>query len=339
MKLRAFCVASGLTLSSLTLVAQDGLRGPVSGLIVDEQTHAVRPIVGLPGSAYAGAASLGAADFAVAAPDGDAALVLRDGALSLVRHIAAAEPSWRTVRAEAAAVDRAVFSPDSGSVALVSHTNKSVEFLSGLNGDLRWRESVSLADISGTLASIVLARDAEYAFAAFQESDETATLYLLKSGEASRQLYTLSKAGALLLDRDALWVADAARNEIVRITNWNDGLQINTVATEALGVNRPVGLALSANGRTLFVANGEVRQLVAIDIAAQEVKSTLDLGFTPSRFDRSGSMFLLTTGVAGERPVQVFDPERMQVFFVPVSKDAVGKDDAKPAPAGAAQAE
>ena len=85
------------------------------------------------------------------------------------------------------------------------------------------------------------------------------------------------------------------------------------------GVSGPVGIAISNDGKTLFVANGEARQLVAVDVDRQTVKAAFALDFQPTQLERSGGFFLLASGTPGSLPAQVLDAERMQVFFVPVS--------------------
>lgn len=322
MHLRTLFAVSGFALLSVSAASQDGLGGPVAGLIVDEQTRAVRAVLGLPGSAHAAASRLGTVDFAAAAPNGRSALIAKKGSLYLVKRVDLAEPQFQLVRESVPAFAHAVFTPDSNTVALLDTGNKRIELVSGLNSEARSREGIDVSSLAGSIVSLAVARDGEYVFASVQDSDEAATLYLLKSGDVARPLHSLGRAGALLLQGDVLWAADPGRNEVLRIANWADAPQIESIATEAHGVNNPVGLTLSADAKRLFVASAGTRQIVAMDLATREVTAALDLGFTPTRLERSGSMLLLTSPVAGEQPAQVFDAERMSVFFVPVSKEA-----------------
>jgi hypothetical protein len=67
-----FCALS----LSLFLFANDGstISAPVSGVLVDDATASIRPLVGDSGSAHAGDASVSDVQYALAAPDGRTAL-------------------------------------------------------------------------------------------------------------------------------------------------------------------------------------------------------------------------------------------------------------------------
>ena len=69
-----------LALAAVSAAAQgSALSGPVSGLLIDEQSRSVRPIIGMPGSAYAGTPLVSSFDFASTAPDGIEHLALQAG--------------------------------------------------------------------------------------------------------------------------------------------------------------------------------------------------------------------------------------------------------------------
>lgn len=105
------CTLLSLTVAAVGCLGQDSnLTGPVSGLLVDEQSRSIRPIVGMPGSAYAGDASVTAFDFASAAPDGRNALITRAGSLYLIRRLDGAAPVWRELNNEPVAIGRAAWS-------------------------------------------------------------------------------------------------------------------------------------------------------------------------------------------------------------------------------------
>ena len=82
-----------LAVAAVGALGQDSnLAGPVSGFLVDEQARSIRPILGMPGSAYAGDASVTAFDFAAGAPDGRSAVISRSGSLHLIRRLDRATP-------------------------------------------------------------------------------------------------------------------------------------------------------------------------------------------------------------------------------------------------------
>ena len=60
---------------------QTSVGGPVSGFVFDQKQHTLRPMLGVPGSAYLGDALLANLDAAAVAPDGQSALVVQEGDL------------------------------------------------------------------------------------------------------------------------------------------------------------------------------------------------------------------------------------------------------------------
>jgi hypothetical protein len=307
--------------------ADGGLGGPVSGLLVDPGTRSIRPIIGLPGSAYAGDAAVTRVDYALGAPDGASALVQRDGSIYLLRRLAAGTPVWRTLKDDSTRLGAAAWSEDAQALALYLPDETRVELWKNLGADPTLSGSVDLTGTDGSLAALAVTSDGGTAFAAMTAEQGGSTLYLLKPGESPRMLAPLSSAGTLLVHGGALYATDRERGEILMLTGWDFNTSLKTIATPALGVTDPVGLGFAADRKTLWVADGASRQLLAIDVDQQKVLGTLDLDFQPTQLEKSGSVFLLARGEAGVRPAQVLDVNRGQVFFVPVSAAATAPPD------------
>jgi len=299
-------------IAAATLSAQsDNLRLPLSGLLVDAETRAIRPIVGLPGSAYAGPATLASLDFAALSPDGRSALVRRDGATALARGL---EATAEILPLADAAPTLAAFSEDSAALALLS--GSSLSLYTGLAATPQLAASFDLGAL--TIRALAVTPDAASAFALTPDS-----LFLLKSGQEPRLLASLDQASALLLRGDTLFVADAGRNQILRLTGWDGAFAQSILAEEALGISGPAGLALAAKSNLLYVANATSRQLVALDLATGAQAAVYELDFTPSRLEPlAGSLLLLHPGLAGNAPAQLFDTAARRLFFVPVSAPA-----------------
>ena len=297
--------------------AGDSMRGPVSGMIIDQQTRAIRPIVGIPGSAYAGESAVREADFALAAPDGRTALMAKDATLYVLRRLDSGQPVWRSLADNAGPIGRAAWSEDSSALALYLPAESRLQLWSGMQDSPIAGAEFDLSTIDGQLSALAVASDGKTAFAAI-ESGDSGTLYVLKAGESPRMVLPLSRAGALLLHEKSLYAVDRERNEVIRIENWDSSPSITTVATSAHGVANPVGIALTADGQRLLVASGDTRQVVAVDAKRSTVEATVDLDFIPTRLEATGSVFLLAPGTAGELPAQILEPASMKVFFVPV---------------------
>ena len=317
------------TLLSLAIAAaaslgqESNLAGPVSGLLVDLQARSIRPILGMPGSAYAGDASVKAFDFASAAPDGQNAMISRDGSMYLIRRLDGATPVWRELSHESPAIDGAAWSENSESLAVIDSTASRLELWTGLSADPKRSASIDISSLTDRVVSIAVDKDARYAFATTQGTDGGALFYL-KAGEEPRLILPLARAGGLLLSSDALYVIDRGRNEVLRVTNWASNPAVATVASAGHGVNDPVGAALSTDRKTLYVASAGVNQVIGLDVASGAVKATLELDFRPTGLERmgSGNLLLLEKGTPGEAPAQMLDSVAQRVYFIPVSAAA-----------------
>jgi len=308
-----------LLIAWAAVAAGQDATGLVSGVLVDSAARSIRPILGMPGSAYAGRATVSAFEFAAAAPGARSALVAKDGALYILRRLDATRPVWRELSSEVQSLEFAAWSENAEAIVLQPRGETRLDFWTTLSYDPKRAGSVDISSISERIESIAVDHDGRFAFAATQ-GEESGTLYFLRPGELPRMLMPLQRAGSLMLAGDTLWVADRGRNEVFRLRNWDQMPQIQPAATMAHGIEDPVGVALSRDGKTLWVASAATRHILGVDLDSSQVKHHLDLDFTPTGMQRLGveGLFLLESGVAGEMPAQVLDTAARKVFFVPV---------------------
>jgi hypothetical protein len=321
---RVFLAAA---LAAGTALAQESaMRLPISGLLVDDQARSIRPIMGMPGSAYAGQASVSEFDFASAAPDGRNAIITKDAKSYIVRRLDGGIPVWRELADGPANLSLTAWNENSDTAALVNGERTELELWSKLSTDPKLVGKVDLAGVTERLVSLSVDKEGRFAFAATQ-GESTGTLYLLSPGEEPRMLIPLERAGVLLLAGDALYVTDRGHNEVLKVTNWKQTPSVAVAAAAGLGLVDPVGIGLSQDQKLLYVANAGTRQILAVDLSSSALKGALDLDFEPTRLDRLGlnSLFLLEKGVPGVQPAQVLDTNAQKVFFVPVSAAATGE--------------
>jgi len=176
---------------------------------------------------------------------------------------------------------------------------------------------IDLALIEGRVCALAVAPDGRTAFAAV-DNGESGSLYMLKVEQSPRLIQSISPGASLAVSGDSVYASDRRRNEVIRIQNWDANVSISTVATAAHGVAGPVGIAVTADGLRLLIANGEARQVLAVNTITSAVEAVTELDFTPTRLEASGKVFLLAEGEAGRRPAQVIDPATMTVSFVPI---------------------
>jgi len=313
-----------MTAGVLSAADEAGLGlGPVSGVLVDSSARSIRPIIGMPGSAYAGEATVSSFDYATAAPGSQHAVVAKDGTLYILRRLEAGRPVWRELTKDIGDLSFAAWGDNAESIVLQPRGESRLDFWTALSHEPKKTGSVDISSLNERIESIAVDPEGKFAFAATQ-GEESGTLYYLKPGELPRMLMPLQRAGSMLLRDDTLWVTDRGRSEVFRLSNWDQMPNIQAAATLAHGIEDPVGVALSRDGKMLWIASAATRHVVGLDLDSSQVKYTLDLEFTPTRMHRLGidGLFLLEDGVPGEAPAQVLDTSAQKVFFVPVSAAA-----------------
>jgi hypothetical protein len=306
---------------SLLLSAREGTSTgtPVRGVLVDDATASIRPLVGDTVSAQAGDASAREVQFALAAPDGRTALVVRDGRISVVRRVQTQMPVWRDLTDEHVRVDRAVWSQDSNALAIYDAAQAAIFFWKSAQSDPAPAGRFDMSQFPTAPLALALDPEARYVFATFRER-EGASLAVIPVGGAAQTLLTLSKPGAMFLSNDTLYIADRGRAEVYALSNWTMGLTLRTVVAAGNGITDPAGIALSPDGKQLYVADAGSRQVLAFELGSSEQKAAVQLDFPPTRMDliAGGSLFLLDKGNPGETPAQVLQTPDLQVVPVPV---------------------
>jgi len=316
-----FCT---LTLT-LFLSADDGSKigVPISGVLVDDATASIRPLKGDTVSAHAGDASVSDVQFALAAPDGRTALVVRDGTISVIRRVQTQMPVWRDLTRDPIEgqirVDRAVWSQDSNALAIYDAVQSKLFFWKNAQSDPAPAGQFDMSQFPKAPASMALDPEAHYVFATFMEH-EGASLVMIPVGGAAQTLLTLTRPGAMFLSNGTLYIADRGRAEVYALSNWTTGLTLRTVVMAGNGIKDPAGIALSPDGKQLYVADAGSRQVIAFELGSSAQKAAVDLDFRPTRMDlvAGGSLFLLDKGSRGESAAEMLQAPDLRVFQVPV---------------------
>lgn len=290
---------------------------PMAGVIVDRVNRAIRPVTAGAESALAGTAKVREFDFAVAAPDGRNALVGREGSLYIIRRLDGTLPVWRQLREDGQEVRRAAWSENSESLALIDGGANRLELWTRVSYEPKRVGTVDLTSVTERIVSVAVDGEGRFAFAATQ-GKESGTLYLLKPGQEPLMVMPVGKAGVIQLAGGALYLADRGRNEVIRLTNWERIPAVTTLASEGNGVADPVGFAVDADRKRLYVASRETQQVLGIDLSSGAVKETLELGFAPTGLDRlgAGRLYVVEDGVMG---AMVLDARAPQAALMPVN--------------------
>lgn len=302
----------GIILGGICLAQESRLAGPVSGLVFDGQAKAIRPILGVAGSSYLGAALVEHLDFASVSPSGGRALAVREGRLSLVK--LGADLEWTTLVEEFAGAERASWSQDSNSVAVYG-AESGLRVFRHLDGAF---EAAVLGAPKGVTALRVLEDGSGALFA-------TAAGVHLANGE-SRLLAALEGASALALDGETVYAASRERSEVIAIRHFLESPEVELVANEARGIAGPAGLAV--NGHDLLIASGSAKSVYRLNAATGELLGTVELDFAPDGLELAArsaageTFYSLRSRGAPSDPFELLDAARGSAFFVPAGVEA-----------------
>ena len=309
-------------LFALAAMGQDTrLSGPVSGFVFHGPSQSIRPIVGVPGSAYLGTALAQGFDAASVSPLGKFALVTLGGKLYLLRGLGSGQTEAAPIEGSIDAVDRFAWSPDGASVVVYSNDSRRAQILRDL--DRAQPPGVESAlDLSSTDGPVsALAFDGKRLLAG------AGGVYMADSSGLKLLLRTPNPA-ALALGNGDLFVADQAANQVWMIRDYAGDATPMLFADERAGLSTPVGLRVSGNGRSLLIASAGASSLDALEISTRVSLRHVDLDFAPSRMEAVGSsaLSLLNSGSGGE-PLYVLDGgaldsgKDLAVYFVPAGSE------------------
>ncbi len=288
------------------LAADSQIEGPKLGFIYDKQIAAVRPILGIPGSALFGdpvsfdlrdAVISPAQDYAIGVFGDDSAVGILNLTGSKVVPLTGA----------LSAPTRIVLSPNGTAAAVLKGTHGQV--FSGLPAGA----TASLEfDLAGEAVSLAVSDDGGLVLASVAEAD-TAALYSFGSGGAAHRILTAGKISSIaFLNRshDAVF-ADSIENKIILL---RDGADATVVAS----IDQPSAVAASLDNRKIIAASAASHSVSTISLDDGTIVSSA-CGCEPVTLARlqGGAVFRITDRSDG--PAWIFDsggPEP-RILFVP----------------------
>jgi hypothetical protein len=304
----------GLSCASLivhSVYAQSlGFQTPVSGLIFNQASSKVLTLAGIPGAAMLGDVWLDGAQGANLSRDGDSAIVWRGDSLFGVAGLKSNAPTWRDLQLN----PTTYVVTWAGRKALVASDGRLYEVSFG-SGD----SSVSpLAfDLSGlSVKTLAFDPSANRVLVAAQGGIYAGTT---EEG-ALRLILPLANPVGLVTAASDAFVGDRDTGDIYRIRGFGNGGAPEKFMAATQAESRVVGLALSADGKRLYAADGGVLKLWVYGIATGLLNAGVDLSFTPDRLEpvSAGSLLILKDG---DGPLFLLDDKaEPRVFFVPISR-------------------
>jgi len=283
-----------LFLAGCALAQTASVGGPLAGFIYDSGSRTVRPLHGVPGSTHIGSPVLNGVDLASIAPGGQWAFVTKNGGSTFVRGLSDASTTESLPDGLLASVDRVVWNRDGSAVLLYSSSANQLQ---------RVRLSATDATADAPLdlpAGSVTALAIDPAGRQIALGIAATGLYLFNAGDSPVLISSIAQPAAAAFDETGrkLYAVDL---DSLRIVQFDSGSAQSDFTAIGSGI-APAGLAISAGGRYLMLADSAASAVYVYDVASQSFANTLNLDFAPSRFEplSSGPTFLLNGGRSGE---------------------------------------
>ena len=290
------------------------IGGPVAGFVFDQKTHALRPMLGVPGAAYLGDPLLTDLDAAAIAPDGDRALAVREGALMLVTRLKSS-PEAAALEGAIDGADLLAFSADGATAAIFSSQSRRAQVLRNLLKAPAAGGAIDLAALAGTVTALAISGDD---LLVGITAEAGGGVYFCAADGAPRLLAAAAAPSALAIRGRDAYFTDRERRQVWQVRNFA------TEATPLLfaaDLDSPVGLQLS--GKRLYVASAGSRTLDVFDLDARAAAGRIELEFTPATLAAFGDkpIWLMNAG-DGEEPLYVLEGgEQPAVYFVPAGRE------------------
>jgi hypothetical protein len=313
-----------LGVCALTALGGDPqLSGPVSGYVFDRSSHSIRPIFGVPGSAYLGPSVMGGFDGASVSPLGISALATQAGQVFFLQNLDSAQPNSTPLDNAISGARRFAWSQDGVSAAVYSADSRQAQVLRNLDPRDNSKapaieDAIDLSSLAGAVSA--LAFDGKRLLIGVASPD-SGGVYLADGQSAPQLLAQAVNPVAVSLDtvKGDLYFADRDNNQIGMVHDYAGDATPMLFVDDRAGVSSPVGIRVSAKGGRLLIANSGSRGIDAFDIATRASLAHVDLDFAPSRMEAlgSGPLSLLNFG-APDSPLYVLDDAQdPAVYFVP----------------------
>jgi hypothetical protein len=309
-----------------SLCAQSGVAGPVSGFVFDRSARALRPILGIPGASLLGdgldvGSELAAAYVApgqnwvlAVTADGPVFLLLTRGAVSRI-----------SVGDVTASPERVAFSPSGTAVAL--YAAGRIQVVRGLPDAPRVTGALATG-ISGRSSQMTAAQRSRRGPGSFAVSDDGGYVLYAEGGSirlwgAAGEDFAVIEAGSNAIVAFAPGGHDAAAADpsggLVLLGDVAGAGSRRTLAASG-GLVYPAGLAFSADGRKLFLADAGARNVTAFDLAAG-AQTVVSCDCVPAGLFPMDGLFRLNE--AGAAPLWLLDARsgEPRIVFVPARSE------------------
>jgi len=310
----AGCGTSFSTVPSASTKAAPGVPGGATlGYFWSSRDNTLRPLLGVSGSAQVGQSIVPAGAYVSGAASTASGVALVEDGKGNLFLLKLPSPQPTMVAASVAGGAQIAFSPSGGVAIAYAQGGSSVTLISGLSAQ---PSATQLGLPSGVKVGSAIVSDAGTILVSI-EANPVAIEVLTPAGQLLA-VTTVTKAGGMSFLRgvdDAL-VADRGRNTL-SLLNVSGSLAVQ--ALSAPGINQPLAVASSSDGRWAVVANGGDNNILRIDLKNGAAPSKLTCFCQPNqlsalagsgsfRLNDLGNGPLWTIDVSGSTPQLLFVP-------------------------------
>jgi hypothetical protein len=308
------------TVTALPTHAQlSNFNGPVAGFLYDGGAHTVRPLLGVPGATYIAAPLLTGVDSASIAPGSKWAFVVRSGNGTFVHGLSDAARTVSAVAGLIPDVDRVVWNRTGSYALLYSAAGNQLQRVRLSDTSVSPDAPLDLSPWGQPSTLAIDPSGRQIAFGVVGSG-----LYLFQVGQSPALLSALVRPVAATFDDTGvrLYAADIDQQQIVEFDSGAGPTSFASLAQSDGSVLNPVGLAVSAGGAYLMLADSTSRTVRVYNTDSQNLANTIPLDFAPTRLEAltSDPTFLLNDTDRKEWLLVLDARQTPAVYFVPAGQ-------------------
>jgi len=307
-----------ISLALLTAPANaqsEAFERPAAGFVFSLGSHSVRPLLGIPGATYIGEALLRNVESAWIAPGGKWAFVTTAAHSGFIRGLADGAPAELAGDGIIDAVNRVAWNLD-GSFAVLYSTSTGRLQRARLTSDHVSLENPAELAPFGTLTGLSI--DPSGRRIAF--CIEGVGVYVMDGAQSPALVISLARPTAIAFsDTGRLYAADANTRRILEFGPDLSPTEFTVIEAVDGAQFEPVGLALSATGGHLVVADRGTNTLRIYETATRTLANTIELNLAPTQIERlsTGPTFLLNRANGTDWLLLLDATSIPRVYFVP----------------------
>ena len=318
-----------------SLPATEGpIGGFISGFVFDPQGRGLRPVLGIPGSATLGKPLNLGVDLvnATISPAGDYALGFTRDRKNLVQvERISGLATVRVVMRGASSTNLVAISPMGGEAVLYRRAAHTYQVLTNMAHAPEAGEELPLPRPRGSLTAIAVG-DEGVVLAGFSDG-ESGAIYLLGSGGRAGVISHVRHPSAITFlsrSHEAL-VADSLDNRIYLLRNITANVATVLIAGKHDGVDGPVAVEASRDGKRAFVANAHAKTILTVDLAGGP-SALYACHCVPASLSPLNGNALYQLTEPSEGPMWLFDGDAAEprIVFVPAPVPGSGSKPGMP---------